>query len=74
MNQPQKINVTAGQKAWCTCGLSKTQPYCDGSHQTTDKKPFLENIHKDCEMFICACGKTQNAPFCDGSHIEKKTD
>lgn len=32
MKTPEKIKVTAGTKAWCTCGKSAQQPYCDGSH------------------------------------------
>ena len=23
-------------QSWCTCGLSKKQPFCDGSHKNTD--------------------------------------
>lgn len=68
MNTPEKITVTEGTKAWCTCGLSKTQPYCDGSHQSTDKKPLVEIIKEPTDKYICVCGKTKNTPFCDGSH------
>ncbi len=25
---------TAGEKWWCACGRSKTQPFCDGSHRS----------------------------------------
>lgn len=73
MNTPEKIEVKAGNVAWCTCGLSQNSPYCDGSHKTTDKTPLVENIQKDTHMFICKCGKTQNKPFCDGSHSEAAT-
>jgi CDGSH-type Zn-finger protein len=25
---------------WCACGISKKQPFCDGSHSGTKFKPF----------------------------------
>lgn len=74
MNQPEKINVPAGKVAWCVCGLSKNYPYCDGSHQTTDKKPLIEEIKEPTEKYICICGKTETAPFCNGNHNNKKDE
>ena len=30
---PLKVSVQQGKKYfWCACGLSKNQPFCDGSH------------------------------------------
>ncbi|MFM8938782.1 MAG: CDGSH iron-sulfur domain-containing protein, partial [Phenylobacterium sp.] len=30
---PIPVEVEAGKAYfWCTCGLSKTQPFCDGAH------------------------------------------
>jgi len=74
MNTPNKITLEPGTYAWCTCGLSDTQPYCMGAHKSTDKKPFIEKFDKPTDMFICSCGKTGNFPFCDGSHKENKTE
>ena len=32
---PYKVEPEEGQKyAFCTCGLSEKQPYCDGTHNT----------------------------------------
>lgn len=34
-------DVKVGEtKLWCTCGLSKKQPFCDGSHVGTGFKPL----------------------------------
>ena len=33
---PIPVEVEAGKDYWwCSCGLSKNQPFCDGSHKTT---------------------------------------
>jgi len=71
MSTPIKLTLEPATYAWCTCLLSKNFPRCDGSHQTTDKKPFVETIDSAKDVYICACGKTNNAPFCDGSHKEQ---
>ncbi|KAJ3297241.1 hypothetical protein HDU79_004365 [Rhizoclosmatium sp. JEL0117] len=61
---------------WCTCGLSKTQPWCDKSHIGTKFKPLkwkVEGTKKDggAQTFysICNCKYTTDPPFCDASHI-----
>ena len=34
---PKEVELEAGKKyAYCTCGLSEKQPFCDGSHSGTD--------------------------------------
>ncbi|HCC84265.1 MAG TPA: hypothetical protein DEP87_01130 [Candidatus Pacebacteria bacterium] len=36
---PYKIKTVDGEVAICECGLSKNQPFCDGSHlKTLDEK------------------------------------
>ena len=38
--KPIKVELKKGEEQyWCACGLSKNQPYCDGSHRTTDITP-----------------------------------
>ena len=32
---PYVLEVEAGTYAWCACGRSQKQPYCDGSHGGT---------------------------------------
>ncbi|MGK7371680.1 MAG: CDGSH iron-sulfur domain-containing protein, partial [Candidatus Halalkalibacterium sp. M3_1C_030] len=29
------MEIEAGTYAWCACGESDNQPYCDGSHKGT---------------------------------------
>ena len=52
---------------WCSCGMSKNQPFCDSSHQGTDFKPLKFSLDTpQTKMFLCGCKLTQKAPFCDG--------
>ena len=38
---PIKISVVKSKSYfWCSCGFSKTQPFCDGSHKDTGKSPL----------------------------------
>ncbi len=53
---------------WCSCGRSKNQPFCDGSHAGTDFKPLMFVANKTEEVLLCACKRTRSAPYCDGAH------
>jgi CDGSH-type Zn-finger protein/mannose-6-phosphate isomerase-like protein (cupin superfamily) len=53
---------------WCTCGRSKRQPYCDGSHAGTEFQPLAYTARDDEEVLLCGCKRTGTPPFCDGSH------
>jgi len=53
---------------WCSCGRSKSQPYCDGSHQGTDFQPVTFTAGITEVVYLCGCKKTRDAPICDGSH------
>ena len=53
---------------WCACGLSKNQPFCDGSHSTTDIKPVEFTATATRSMPLCGCKHTKNPPYCDGTH------
>ena len=59
-----------GSYYWCACGLSKTQPFCDGSHTSTKSgiKPVVWTQDKDQTAFLCGCKHGGSSPFCDGSH------
>ena len=53
---------------WCACGKSATQPFCDGSHQSTSFTPQAFTAEKDETVYFCACKQTRTPPFCDGTH------
>ena len=67
--KPYTINVKKGKKyAWCSCGLSKKQPFCDSSHRSTKYKPIVLTAEKSETIYFCGCKYTKNPPFCDGTH------
>ncbi|MGI9434987.1 MAG: CDGSH iron-sulfur domain-containing protein [Geminicoccaceae bacterium] len=54
---------------WCACGLSKKQPFCDGSHQGTEIEPVVYRAREDGEeVLFCGCKQSRTKPFCDGAH------
>jgi CDGSH-type Zn-finger protein len=66
---PAKVELEAGKKyAYCTCGLSANQPFCDGAHKGTDFTPIVFEADETKTAFICQCKRTGNAPHCDGTH------
>ena len=66
---PYAVEVEAGKKYfWCACGLSKNQPFCDGSHKGTDFTPLEFKLDQPKRVALCMCKHTGAAPFCDGTH------
>ena len=68
---PYKIELLEGYRyAWCACGLSKMQPFCDGSHTSTKSgiKPLVWMQEKDKTAFLCGCKHSGKQPFCDSTH------
>ncbi len=57
-----------GTDAWCSCGRSANQPFCDGAHGDTGFKPQIVKIEREREVAWCACKHSQTKPFCDGTH------
>lgn len=67
--EPYVVDVERGKSYyWCACGRSKTQPFCDGSHQGTGLEPVAFKAKKTETAYLCGCKKTANPPFCDGAH------
>ena len=66
---PFKVTLEKGKNYfWCQCGMSKSQPFCDGSHAGTDIGPLKFTADKDGDAAMCLCKSTANGPFCDGTH------
>jgi CDGSH iron-sulfur domain-containing protein 3 len=66
---PITIDVEAGKSYWwCACGLSKRQPFCDGSHKVTAFTPVEFKADKSEKVWFCACKRSAKKPMCDGSH------
>jgi CDGSH-type Zn-finger protein/quercetin dioxygenase-like cupin family protein len=68
--KPYYCELRAGRTyLWCSCGRSKRQPYCDGSHVGTGFNPVPYVAREDGEeVLFCGCKHTADAPFCDGTH------
>lgn len=67
--EPIAVDVEEGKSYfWCTCGLSKNQPFCDGSHKDTDFTPVKWTAEASETKYFCACKQTKGQPFCDGAH------
>ena len=67
--KPYLVEVKEGKiYFWCACGLSKKQPFCDGSHKTTEFEPLKWVADESGEKLFCACKHTEGQPFCDGTH------
>ena len=57
---------------WCSCGMSLKQPFCDGSHEGTDFKPYKFTIQEPVkDITLCGCKLTTKRPFCDGKSCQK---
>jgi CDGSH-type Zn-finger protein len=61
--------VEAGKDYWwCACGLSKKQPFCDGSHKGGPFAPVKYSAAESKTVYFCGCKASGNQPLCDGTH------
>lgn len=65
---PVVLDLAPGTYFWCACGRSKSQPYCDGSHEGSDFAPIEFEITEQKRVALCMCKHAGKKPFCDGSH------
>jgi len=75
--KPQRIKpyietVKPGKYAWCACGQSKKDPYCDGTHASVEGNfsPIIEVVEKEKKVAWCGCKFASSAPHCNGSHAK----
>ncbi|MEY4684420.1 MAG: hypothetical protein RLZ25_879 [Pseudomonadota bacterium] len=68
-NAPYVVEVQTGKSYWwCSCGMSKSQPFCDGSHKGSEFSPLEFKAQKDEKIWFCGCKQTQKGVICDGRH------
>lgn len=68
---PYSAQLEANKKyCWCTCELTSTEPFCDGTHKTSEsgKRSLHFEVAEAQEALLCGCKLTKNPPYCDGSH------
>jgi CDGSH-type Zn-finger protein len=67
---PTMVELVSGKTyAWCACGRSSNQPWCDGSHRVTSLMPSFFIAQESEQKALCMCKQTKNPPYCDGSHM-----
>ena len=66
---PYEVEVAMGNSyAWCACGLSARQPFCDGAHKGGEFKPVIMDVTAGEAYKFCGCKNSANGALCDGAH------
>jgi len=65
---PFVMELEAGKYAWCQCGKSQKQPFCDGAHKGSGFSPIPFKLEEKQKVAMCGCKNSGNMPYCDGTH------
>jgi CDGSH iron-sulfur domain-containing protein 3 len=65
---PYALELEPGSYWWCSCGRSRNQPFCDGSHKETSFTPVKFDLAQAEKVWLCGCKRSGDKPFCDGAH------
>jgi CDGSH-type Zn-finger protein len=67
--EPYVVEVTEGKTySWCACGMSKNQPFCDGSHSGSGLSPVIFKATTTKTLSLCGCKHSKKGHLCDGTH------
>ncbi len=66
--RPIAMELEPGTYYCCACGMSKNQPFCDGSHKGSGFTPIALTLEKKRRVALCVCKQSGNLPYCDGTH------
>jgi CDGSH-type Zn-finger protein len=64
--------IPGKEYTYCACGLSNSQPFCDGSHEGTKFKPitFIAKNQTNSSICLCKHNDPEAGPYCDGNHAD----
>ena len=67
---PYIKEMQPGIYAWCSCGYSASDPFCDGAHEreNTGMLPLETEVRFPKTVAWCGCKRTKKPPYCDGEH------
>ena len=66
---PAVLDLEPGTYAWCQCGESSNQPFCDGTHKVKGIfTPIVFKVEEKKKAALCQCKNSGNKPYCDGTH------
>ncbi len=66
--EPYVLEVEPKKYAWCACGRSQNQPFCDAAHKGTEWRSVTVEISEKKTVAFCGCKHTATPPYCDGTH------